>query len=1210
MTGNPLSGHTKANESTMAGTAKFTDGLTDGEHIQSPTLTNYLEGIHGNGILLEEDTAYGATNKNVPEDLPGVVEQNTNSDRIRVTGGTAIIDGVPYEFANGPGGTLDIDLISTSPNRRASYGTALTAGQEALIVVYVSTKDTESSSAVRNVQWELGTPITTATNAYPITPSAFLSDPKAADGLATNSKSFQSVVLAVLRVVYNASAPGDLKISVTEINDKRIFIRPSPIYFAPVTSGAVGAANAPVDSAAEIDALVTGTTGDLAGSRLGALWQSHGTQLGSTTAPDNEKDTLYYSGKHAARYTRSVFDRVLTSTATSITLKSTDANILLLTPGGSATVTTSGSFPAGYIIELRNLHASNAVVFTRASNYSVAGGTLTRFVCTTSHATTPVFSVLSDDSIETIQLADNAVTLAKLDGIPRGKIIVGDASGDPSHLAAGSNGKLLVADANGDPSWTTVSGDASISAGAITIANDAVTYAKMQDVSATDRLLGRDSAGSGVVEEITPANVRTMLNVADGATAYTDADAIAAVEGESTLVLQSGVTVGTDLKMTTSSDNVIIENVTQDKDIIFQVNDGGSASTEVMRIDGSLSKVGIGTGNTISANLHIQSATGTSDTTPMVLVESTDTGSATGPELVLYRNSSSAADTDALGHLLYRGKNDAGTPGDVTYAQVYAKIGDKSNGAEFGELYLRSIMGGTLRNRVELNATEVVINNGSIDSDFRVESDGDTHAIFVNGQNDRVGIGTNAPATKLDVSGDTTISRSADLGQTRTLSVEGARNATGTDYARLDLKNYDSNSGSPATYVGARIAAINEVTGVDDGSLAISTADAGTLAERMRITDTGDVGIGTSTPASIVEIQDGLTTTGAVLTLSTKETTVVANDVLGKIDFKAPLEASGTDAILPGASITALASDTFAADNNETDLVFATASSDAELGSATSGATFERMRITSAGDVGIGLDDPAGKLHVKTTGVNYAALFETTDDGTSAAPDVALYRNSATPANGDDLGHLIWRGVEDAGGGSLVRGNYADIFAEIQVATSGSESGKLHLRTKKAGTMNKVISLTATEVVINEDGNSGNKDIDFRIESTGNDNMIFVDSANDEVGIGTNAPVATLDVASGGTFRNTRLLTVSVSASTTLTEAAHAGRYNICAGNITLPSTSTAGEHYAILNTTGGNITIGRNGRNINGAGSDFTLGTFKAATCIAIGSNNWMVVG
>ena len=50
--------------------------------------------------------------------------------------------------------------------------------------------------------------------------------------------------------------------------------------------------------------------------------------------------------------------------------------------------------------------------------------------------------------------------------------------------------------------------------------NDAVTYAKMQNVSATNRILGRDTAGAGNVEEITPANLRTMINVADGANNY------------------------------------------------------------------------------------------------------------------------------------------------------------------------------------------------------------------------------------------------------------------------------------------------------------------------------------------------------------------------------------------------------------------------------------------------------------------------------------------------------------------------------------------------------------------------------------------------------------------------------------------------------------------------------------------------------------------
>lgn len=51
------------------------------------------------------------------------------------------------------------------------------------------------------------------------------------------------------------------------------------------------------------------------------------------------------------------------------------------------------------------------------------------------------------------------------------------------------------------------------------LADDAVTYAKIQNVSATNRILGRDSSGAGIIEEITPANLRTMLNVADGAIA-------------------------------------------------------------------------------------------------------------------------------------------------------------------------------------------------------------------------------------------------------------------------------------------------------------------------------------------------------------------------------------------------------------------------------------------------------------------------------------------------------------------------------------------------------------------------------------------------------------------------------------------------------------------------------------------------------------------
>jgi hypothetical protein len=54
--------------------------------------------------------------------------------------------------------------------------------------------------------------------------------------------------------------------------------------------------------------------------------------------------------------------------------------------------------------------------------------------------------------------------------------------------------------------------------GTTALADDAVTYAKLQNVSATDRLLGRSSAGAGNVEEIPlTAAGRALLDDTDAA---------------------------------------------------------------------------------------------------------------------------------------------------------------------------------------------------------------------------------------------------------------------------------------------------------------------------------------------------------------------------------------------------------------------------------------------------------------------------------------------------------------------------------------------------------------------------------------------------------------------------------------------------------------------------------------------------------------------
>ena len=64
---------------------------------------------------------------------------------------------------------------------------------------------------------------------------------------------------------------------------------------------------------------------------------------------------------------------------------------------------------------------------------------------------------------------------------------------------------------------------------------------------------------------------------------------------------------------------------------------------------------------------------------------------------------------------------------------------------------------------VELDGGNFVFNNSSADVDFRVESNGNANAIFVDGGNDRVGIFNASPSVAFDVTGAAKISGAVDL---------------------------------------------------------------------------------------------------------------------------------------------------------------------------------------------------------------------------------------------------------------------------------------------------------------------------------------------------------------------------------------------------------------------------------------------------------------
>ncbi len=61
-------------------------------------------------------------------------------------------------------------------------------------------------------------------------------------------------------------------------------------------------------------------------------------------------------------------------------------------------------------------------------------------------------STIADGNVTTNKINDDAVTLAKMAGLARGKLIVGDASGNPSALALGAANYVLTSDGN-DVTW-------------------------------------------------------------------------------------------------------------------------------------------------------------------------------------------------------------------------------------------------------------------------------------------------------------------------------------------------------------------------------------------------------------------------------------------------------------------------------------------------------------------------------------------------------------------------------------------------------------------------------------------------------------------------------------------------------------------------------------------------------------------------------------
>jgi hypothetical protein len=253
-----------------------------------------------------------------------------------------------------------------------------------------------------------------------------------------------------------------------------------------------------------------------------------------------------------------------------------------------------------------------------------------------------------------------------------------------------------------------------------------------------------------------------------------------------------------------------------------------------------------------------------------------------------------------------------------------------------------------------------------------------------------VGIGTTAPAARVH------IVNSAIGSQLRLQDV--TTDAT-TKYGAISTAHYTnaqspilavgvgSLSASNTVFIGGGFGALNAATAIQFFTAANNATLTGT--ERMRITNAGNVGIGTGNPASTLNVStasgDAPVNTSGSNAVRLTSTTTAAVGVGPSIFFEG--QTGNTTANYGFAAIQGFKSSATLNDYSGS-LAFFTQSS----GGST--ALNERMRITDAGNVGIGTASPAARLDVQASGGRFQVLSAVSTTGIRLLP--VNTANSAT----------------------------------------------------------------------------------------------------------------------------------------------------------------------------------------------------------------------
>jgi hypothetical protein len=261
---------------------------------------------------------------------------------------------------------------------------------------------------------------------------------------------------------------------------------------------------------------------------------------------------------------------------------------------------------------------------------------------------------------------------------------------------------------------------------------------------------------------------------------------------------------------------------------------------------------------------------------------------------------------------------------------------------------------------------------------------------YINPTVGNVGIGTTDPSYKLDVSGTTRTTGNTVLASGGTyVSIGGAPFYAGTSVGSLSIKGdlypgiafYTGSGGLDQvgqifSYAGTG----NMILAADPRGVMSSTTmqfeiDGGT---KMLINSSGNVGIGTTNPVSLLHVQAANNVVGTILVKGGKGDVTGVGEINSKLDFGSNDTSVNNDDNIGGriASVTEYSNGAF------TGLAFST------FQQGRSPDLKEAVRITNTGNVGIGTTDPGEKLvvsggSIEVRGTTYPSLGLYTTSGTN-----------------------------------------------------------------------------------------------------------------------------------------------------------------------------------------------------------------------------------